>query len=34
MAQWDDILRATLKAAGRAADEIEDIIGKKVQHQQ
>ena len=30
MAQWDDILRATLKAAGRAADEIEDIIGKIV----
>ena len=30
MAQWDDVLRATLKAAGRAADEIEDIIGKIV----
>lgn len=30
MAQWDDILRATLKAAGKAADEIEDIIGKIV----
>lgn len=30
MAQWDDVLRATLKAAGKAADEIEDIIGKIV----
>ena len=30
MAQWDDVLRATLKAAGRAADEIEEIIGKIV----
>lgn len=28
MAQWDDILRATLKAAGKAADEIEEIVGK------
>ena len=28
MAQWDDILRATLKAAGKAADEIEEIIAK------
>lgn len=25
---WDDILRATLKAAGKAADEIEEIIAK------
>ena len=30
MAQWDDVLRATLKAAGKAADEIENIIGKIV----
>ena len=30
MAQWDDVLRATLKAAGKAADEIEEIIGKIV----
>jgi len=28
MASWDDILRATLKAAGKAADEIEEIVGK------
>ena len=28
MASWDDILRATLKAAGKAADEIEEIVSK------
>jgi len=28
MAAWDDILRATLKAAGKAADEIEEVVAK------
>ena len=28
MAAWDDILRASLKAAGKAADEIEEVIAK------
>jgi len=28
MAAWDDILRATLKAAGKLSDEIEEIVAK------